>query len=196
MSCLSTRFRGRLGLAALGLFVSMLFVAPALGDLPGLRRVRSLQSLAYTIDGVFGHYFQADPDTGEFSLNLDRDENNSGSYWQFELVHRHRDYGRVYSLQQRGNGVFNSWYLAVDEETQQLRLVPHRENWSSKWRIRYAGKHNGYDAFVVQTVAELGTSDMKFLSLDPVTRRPQLSRELDDTGYWFLDVVSDLPTDF
>ena len=196
MSSLSKTLRYVIGGALCGCLLLIIISQPVSADLPGTQRERSIQSLAFATEGVFGHYFQADPDTAEFSLNMDSDQNNSGSYWKIQLVHRHRGYGRSYSIQQRGNGVYNGWYLSIDVETGKPRLVPHRENWPSRWRIRYTGKHHGYDAFVIQNLAETGTTDLKFLSLDPVTKTPRLSRELDDTGYWFIDVVSDLPTNF
>jgi len=182
--------------STLALLVAVAVTGPTWADLPGTQRERSFQSLAFSMEGVFGHYFQADPDTAEFSLNYDRDQNNSGSHWKIELVHRHRGYGRAYSIRQRGNGVYNGWYLSIDDETGELELVPHREAWTSRWRIRYAGKHHGYDAFVVQNLAETGRTDLKFLTLDPVTKKPRMARTLDDAGYWFIDVVDDLPTDF
>ena len=49
---------------------------------------------------------------------------------------------------------------------------------------------------MVQNVAETGHTDMKFLSLDPISGEVRISRELDDAGYWFIDVAPDLPTDF
>lgn len=193
---ISTTVRCVIGGALIGSLLWILNTQTVSADLPGTQRERSLQSLALSPEGVFGHYFQVDPDSGEFSLNLDSDQNNSGSYWKIDLVHRHRDYARTYSIKQRGNGVYNGWYLSVNKETGELQLAPDRESWTCKWRIRYAGKHHGYDAFVIQNIGETGESDMKFLSLDPVSKKPRLSRELDDAGYWFVDVVSDLPTDF
>lgn len=196
MPSLNTISRLTIGTALCAALILTFTLRSASGDLPGTQKERSFQNLAYTLDGVFGHYFQANPDTGEFSLNIDRDQNNSGSHWRIQLDHRHRDYGRAYSIQQRGNGVYNSWYLSIDKDSGELKLVPHRENWETRWRIRYAGKHHGYDAFVIQNLAETGRHDMKFLTLDPITKKPRLDRTLDDAGYWFMDVVDDLPTDY
>lgn len=196
MPSLRTPQRTILGAALVSGLLLVALAQTVSADLPGTQRERTLQSLAFSPEGVFGHYLQADPDSAEFSLNMDSDQNNSGSLWRIQLVHRHRDYSRAYSIQQRGNGVYNGWYLAIDEDSGELKLVPQRENWTSKWRIRYIGKNHGYDAFVIQNLAENGKSDLKFLSLDPVSLKPRLTRELDDTSHWFIDVAADLPTNF
>lgn len=88
------------------------------------------------------------------------------------------------------------WLLGVDDETGKLKLVePIPDTKGPVWYVRYAGKHNGYDAYVLQTLTVKGGRDFQFLGLDPLSGQPRLSSKLDETTQWFVWTLPDLPTE-
>ncbi len=60
-------------------------------------------------------------------------------------------------------------------------------NDAQRWIIRYAGRHNGYDAFFIQS------TNMEFLTLEGETVK--LNRPLSEGAYWHIRSGSALPTD-
>jgi hypothetical protein len=143
---------------------------------------------------VFSNYLNFE--SLEKGLNLSRQsgENQSGTYWAFRFAGPERDLMKVCNIESLSNSPHRGWLLAVDDETGKLKLIEPTEHPRPVWYLRYAGKHNGYDAYVLQTLTRKGGRDFHFLGLDPISGQPRLTAKVDESTQWFLSALPDLPT--
>ena len=185
--------------AALAALTSLSLVVghrPAVADLPSTSRIKTIQNLAGVYDEVYAKYFSVDDETGELTLSRRSGQNHSGTYWRIRRSRPYRGYLKTYVLESRINGVQNATYLDIDPDSGQLRMSDSVSPHTTRWQVRYAGKHYGFDAYVLQNIARTrGQTDMMFLSVDAISGRPRLTRKLDDTSHWFIRAADDLPTE-
>ncbi|MCE9545778.1 MAG: hypothetical protein K8T25_09720 [Planctomycetia bacterium] len=167
-------------------------------EMPGLVRPRTFQSLSATPRRVFSNYLGFDAASKELVLNRRSDENHGDTYWTIRTVAPERELMQACVIQSLSNSPARNWLLATDE-TGQIKIVENIEGQDEKphcrWYLRYSGKHNGYDAYVLQTLTKQGGHDFQFLGLDPVSGKPRLTALVDETTQWFLWTPSDLPTE-
>lgn len=174
------------------LFTSM----TARAELPGGAGIRTIQSLARLHEKTYARYLNLDEKTGNLTMHDRSDQNNSGSFWRIRPTFPYRGYHKVYLLESRMNGKPNGAFLGIDPNSGKFEMRWTHDRETTNWSIRYAGKHHGFDAFVIQNLAHSpGGFDMHFLSVDPATGQPKMTKKLDDSSYWFLSGVKDLPTE-
>lgn len=167
----------------------------ALGEMPGLVRPRTFQSLSSMPEKVFSSYLNFESLDKGLTLSRTSDENHSGTYWAVRFAGPERDLMKVCTIECQANSPQRGWLLAVDDESGKLKLVePVIDMPRPIWYIRYAGKHNGYDAYVMQTLTDKNGRDFQFLGLDPISGLPRLTAKLDETTQWFMWTPPDLPT--
>ena len=166
----------------------------AVAEMPGLVQPRTLQSLSAMPEKVFSSFLNFESPDKDFGLSRQSDENHSGTYWALRFAGPERDLMKVCNIESLSNSPQRGWLLAVDGETGKLKLEKPTEEPRPIWYLRYAGKHNGYDAYVLQTLTSKNGRDFQFLGLDPISGQPRLTAKLDETTQWFVWTVPDLPT--
>lgn len=175
--------------------VITLAASMAPGEMPGLVRPRTLQSLSAQPEKVFSNYLNFVSPDKDLNLSRQSDENHSGTYWALRFAGPERELMKVCTIECQSNSPQRGWLLAVDDESGKLKLVePVVDKPRPIWYLRYSGKHNGYDAYVLQTLTDKNGRDFQFLGLDPITGQPRLTGKLDETTQWFVWTVPDLPT--
>ena len=166
----------------------------AVAEMPGLVQPRTLQSLSAMPEKVFSSYLNFESPDKDLGLSRQSDENHSGTYWALRFAGPERDLMKVCNIESLSNSPQRGWLLTVDDETGKLKLEKPTEEPRPVWYLRYAGKHNGYDAYVLQTLTNKNGRDFQFLGLDPISGQPRLTAKLDETTQWFVWTVPDLPT--
>ena len=168
----------------------------ARADLPSSSRVKTIRSLAWLYENIYSKYLNLDEDSAGITLHDCSDQNNSGTFWRIRRTSTYRGYAKVYVFENRMNGRGNSAFLGIDANTGALQMNWTHDRETTNWLIRYTGKHYGFDAFVIQTLAHNpGGNDFYFLSVDPTTGVPKLTKKLNETSFWFFGEVDDLPTE-
>ena len=152
-------------------------------------KVSTVQSLA---TGRRGYYLEMDLDTGALQLTRDSDAENSGTWWEIDHTMDYRSV-RGYTtmlIRNRGNSPFNGHFLtSTGGDT--LELSPREPSFgdSNRWIVRYAGFHNGYQAFYIQR------NDMGFLTVNPDTGVLSVQRTLTAGAHWCIKRGPAIPTD-
>jgi hypothetical protein len=168
----------------------------ARAELPGSARIRTVRSLARLHEDIYARYLNLDEASGNLTLHDRSDQNNSGGFWRMRRTFPYRGYHKVFVFETRMNGKPNGAFLGINPNTGEFEMRWTHDRETTNWSIRYAGKHHGFDAFVIQNLAHSpGGFDMHFLSVDPTTGRPKMTKELGETSYWFIGDVEDLPTE-
>lgn len=185
-------------LTCLASLLLALFVAQSVAraDLPSSSRVKTIRSLAGLHEEIYSKYLNLDEDTAGITLHDRSNQNNSGTFWRVRRTSTYRGYAKVYVIENRMNGRGNSAFLGINANTGELQMNWTHDRETTNWLIRYAGKHYGFDAYIIQCLAHNpGGNDFNFLSVDPNTGVPQLTKKLNETSYWFFGKVEDLPTE-
>jgi hypothetical protein len=174
---------------------ALLSAEAARGEMPGLVRPRTFQSLSAMPEKVFSNYLNFASMEKDLNLSRQSDENHSGTYWALRFAGPERDLMKVCMIESLSNTPQRGWLLGVDDATGKLKLVqPIPDTKGPVWYLRYSGKHNGYDAYVLQTLTDKEGRDFQFLGLDPISGQPRLTPKTDETTQWFVWTVPDLPT--
>jgi hypothetical protein len=184
--------------ASLGIVFALAVMLASAADLESWRRsdivrTRTLQNLAPPpASGFMGWYLTADK-TGAFKMTNKSGLDDMGTQWQIRTITKKRHY-TAHVIMNRGNTKYNGYYLSANPESGELMLSKQETN-TSYWSIKYAGKYQGWDSFYIQSLAENGVTDMKFLVIDGETGALSLSDELQAGMNWTIKTPGDLPAE-
>ena len=190
-------------MSALALVSSLALLAgwsatPWVSAAPPLQtKLRSLQSLTMKGDANWLRFLSIDEKSGKVKLDPKLNQTQSGGFWELRRdFYRNRAYNS-YTIRNRGNSKFNGYYLAIESTTGELMLRRKESVFerTTSWMIRYAGKHNGFDSYYIQSQGRSkGEFDMAFLTVDDGGLLKVVSDPVSGSN-WMMRRTPQLPTE-